>query len=188
MGLCPRGKSRVTRARTSSSPESTRNTLITHCTHSRFLSRLFHEQYEDSSTGGQQRRRWGTAQCSQIVDGIDPFHYTSLLQRKQFFKYNLEKFLKYITFSSCSSIIFESLSKLYLKNCFFSIKCQNGGGKFHQRSGSTGTAGYRVHVNTGRHVEFWATIDRRFDYRRHRSLESDAQDDQTPPRDPENVP
>ena len=53
-------------------------------------------------------------------------------------KYNLGKFLKYITFSSCSLIIFESLPKLYLKNCFFSIKCQNGGGKFHPRSGSTG--------------------------------------------------
>ena len=46
-------------------------------------------------------------------------------------------FLKYITFSSCSLIIFESLPKLYLKNCFFSIKCQNGGDKFHPRSGST---------------------------------------------------
>ena len=47
-------------------------------------------------------------------------------KKKQFFKYNLGKFLKYITFSSCSSIIFGSLPKLYLKNCFFSNKCQNG--------------------------------------------------------------
>ena len=59
------------------------------------------------------------------------------IAKKQFFKYNLEKFLKYITFSSCSSIIFGSLPKLYLNNCFFSIECQNGGGKFHPRSGST---------------------------------------------------
>ena len=44
------------------------------------------------------------------------------------------------------------------------------------------------HVNTGRHVEFRATMDRRFDYRYHRSLESDAPDDQMPPRDPETVP
>ena len=104
-----RGKSRDTRARTSSSPESTRNTLIAHRTHSRFLACLFYERYEDSSTGGQQRRR-------------------------------------------------------------------------------RGTAGYRVRVNSGRHVEFQATMDRRFDYRHHRSLESDAPDDQMPPHDPENVP
>ena len=58
-------------------------------------------------------------------------------KKKQFFKYNLRKFLKYITVSSCSLIIFESLPKLYLKNRFFSIKWQNGGGKFHPRSGST---------------------------------------------------
>ena len=108
-GVMSLGKSRVTRARTSSSPESTRNTLITHCMHSRFLSRLSHERYEDSSTGGQQRRR-------------------------------------------------------------------------------RGTVGYRVHISTGRHVEFRATIYRRFDYRHHRSLESDAPDDQMPPRDPENAP
>ena len=62
-------------------------------------------------------------------------------KKKQFFTYNLGKFLKYITFSSCSLIIFDSLTKLYLKNCFFSIKCQNGGGKFHRRSGSTGNTG-----------------------------------------------
>ena len=109
VGLCPWGKSRVTRARTSSPPESTRNTLMTHCTHSRFLSRLFHERYEDSSTGGQQRRRWGTAS-------------------------------------------------------------------------------YRIYVNTGRHVDLRASIHRCFDYRRHRSSESDARDDQMPPRDPEDVP
>ena len=59
------------------------------------------------------------------------------IAKKKFFKYNLVKFLKYITFSS-SLIIFESLPKLYLKNCFFSIKCQNGGVEFHPRSGSTG--------------------------------------------------
>ena len=76
-------------------------------------------------------------QCSQIVDGIYLLHSTSLLQKKQFFKYNLGKFLKYITFLSSSLIIFESLPKLYLKNCFFSIKCQNRGGKFHPRSGSS---------------------------------------------------
>ena len=76
-------------------------------------------------------------QCSQIVDGIYPLHSTSLLRKKQFFKYNLGEFLKYITFSSCSLIIFESFPKLYLRNCFFSVKCQNGGGKFHPRSGST---------------------------------------------------
>ena len=74
-------------------------------------------------------------QCSQIVDGIYPLHSTTLLQKKQFFKYNLGKLLKYITFSSCSLIIFESLPKLYLKTCFLSIKCQNGRGKFHPRSG-----------------------------------------------------
>ena len=44
-------------------------------------------------------------------------------KQKQFFKYNLGKFLKYIAFLSCSLIIFESLPKLYLKICFFSIKC-----------------------------------------------------------------
>ena len=71
------------------------------------------------------------------MDGIHPLHSTSLLQKKQFFKNNLGKFLKYITFSSCSLIIFESLPKLYLENCFFSINCQNGGGEFHPRSGST---------------------------------------------------
>ena len=85
-----------------------------------------------------------TSQCSQIVDRIYPLHFTSLLQKEPFFKYNLGKFLKYITFSSCSLIIFENLSKWYLKICFFSIKCQNGGGKFHPRSGSTDTSNINV--------------------------------------------
>ena len=35
-------------------------TLIIDYPHLRFLSRLFHTRYEDSSTGGQQRWRWGT--------------------------------------------------------------------------------------------------------------------------------
>ena len=43
-------------------------------------------------------------------------------------------------------------------------------------------------MNTGRHVDFRVTMYRCFDYRRHRSLESDVQDDQMPPRDPEDVP
>ena len=42
-------------------------------------------------------------------------------------------------------------------------------------------------VNTGRHEDLRSSIYRCFDYRRHRSLESDAQDDQMPPRDPEDV-
>ena len=71
-----------------------------------------------------------------------PSTLTFYWQKKQFFKYNLGKFLKYITFSSCSLNIFESLPKLYLKNCFFSIKCQNGGGEFYPRSGSTGCASH----------------------------------------------
>ena len=50
------------------------------------------------------------------------------------------------------------------------------------------TTGYRMNINTGRHVEFRATMDRRFDYHHHRSFESDTADDQRPPRDPENVP
>ena len=41
--------------------------------------------------------------------------------------------------------------------------------------------------NTGRHVDFRAVRYRCFDHRRHQSLESDAQDDQMPPRDPEDV-
>ena len=43
------------------------------------------------------------------------------IAKEQFFTYNLGKFLKYITFSSCSLIIFKSLPKLYLKNCFFQL-------------------------------------------------------------------
>ena len=84
-------------------------TLITHCTHLRFLSCLFHTRHEDNFTKGQRRWRWGTT-------------------------------------------------------------------------------GYRVDVNTGRHVDFRATRYRCFDHRRHRSLESDTQDNQLPPRDPEDVP
>ena len=81
----------------------------------------------------------GILQLSVLPDrgsNLSPALY-QFIAKKQFFKYNLGEFLNYITFSSCSLIIFESLPKLYLKNCFFSIKCQNGGGKFHPRSGST---------------------------------------------------
>ena len=109
VGLSPWGNSRVTRDRASSPPESTRNTLITHCTYLRFLSRLLHKRYEDGSTGGQQRWR-------------------------------------------------------------------------------RDTTGYRVNVNIGHHDDLRASIHRCFDYRRHRSFESDARDDQMPPRDPEDVP
>ena len=73
-------------------------TLITHCPHLRFLSRLFHTRPEDNTTRGQ--RRW---------------------------------------------------------------RC--------------GTTGYRVEVNTGRHDDLRASIQRCFNHRHHRSLESDAQDD-----------
>ena len=126
-GVVSRGKSRVTRDRTSSPPESTRKTLsrtarnYASCPFFFFLlwqlailqiaislSRLLHKRYEDGSTGGQQR--W-----------------------------------------------------------------------------KRGTAGYRVDVNTGCHDDLRASIHRCFDHRRHRSSESDARDDQMPPRDPEDV-
>ena len=48
-------------------------------------------------------------------------------KKKQFFKYNLGNFFKYITFSSCSLIIFESLPKLYLKNYFFQLNVKMEG-------------------------------------------------------------
>ena len=51
-----------------------------------------------------------------------------------------------------------------------------------------GTIGFRVDVNTSRHVDFRVTRYRRFDHRRHRSSESDVRDDQMPPRDPEDAP
>ena len=51
-------------------------------------------------------------------------------KKKQFFKYNLGKFLKYITFSSYSLIIFESLPKLYLKNWFFQLNVKMEGVNF----------------------------------------------------------
>ena len=40
-------------------------------------------------------------------------------KKKQFFEYNLGKFLNHITLLSYSSIILKSFHKLYLKNCFF---------------------------------------------------------------------
>ena len=45
----------------------------------------------------------------------------------KFFKYNLGKFLKYITFTSFSLIIFESLPKLYFKNSFFQLNVKMEG-------------------------------------------------------------
>ena len=74
--------------------------------------------------------RPSTRQCSQIVDGIHPPPPPPIYQfiaKKQFFTYNLGKFLKYITFSSCSLIIFESLPKLYLKTCFFQLNVKMEG-------------------------------------------------------------
>ena len=64
----------------------------------------------------------------------------------------------------------------------------------HEDNGTRGqrrlrcvTTGYRVKVNTGRHDDLRFSRYRCFDHSRHRSLESDAQDDQLPPRDPEDV-
>ena len=55
-------------------------------------------------------------QCSQIVDGIFPFHSTILLKERKLIKYNLEKFLNFIILLSCSLIILKYFHKLYSKN------------------------------------------------------------------------
>ena len=61
------------------------------------------------------------------MEFITPSTLPVNLKKKQFFKYNLGKFLKYITFSSCSLIIFESLPKLYLKIAFFLLNVKMEG-------------------------------------------------------------